>query len=352
MPKNATNQKVDYSIAWAQDASLKDSDVTEYVKVIQDSDGSLSATVRCYKAFANDKIVITCTTRDGNKTATCEVTYKGLATSMNITSANGLSLSNTEERGDYYLLYTGNDYDFNVELKDSLGCNVNNSNLQIEYDVVGSTLVYGCYIQSSDNSFQTVNLGLTKNSELVINNPLSYLTLPISKNSNETSLEKERQSRGADEFNTINLSNNQIKITPNSTVEMSYCDLGEEYKFESSESYNNENTSYGRINKYFNLQKEGVKTYIIPESKAIALYVPSDEDEYTATSGIFESKTRVYDKENGIYRYTTISNSENLAASYFYVTIRDSVSGLAQTIRFWTVSSVNGVSLYLSNIEF
>lgn len=337
LPKNATNQKVDYSIAWAQDASLKDSDVTEYVKVIQDSDGSLSATVRCYKSFANDKIVITCTTRDGNKTATCEVTYKGLATSMNISSASGLSLSNTEERGDYYLLYTGNDYDFNVELKDAFGGAVSTDNLQIDY-----------YAEGSVTKLSLTDFYVTSTGDLVAKPQAA---------TNEVRLTTSSTSIGAyKDNNTVALNNGVVKITPNTALE-NYNDVSDTATTVDLGMQVDKNDDYftNKVN-YFNYTKTtsgGFNYYEVPNLYSVSYFIPADDVTYTVLEVETNTDGLVYNDQLGFYQHTvTTNNKQNFANAYFYVTVTDTASGLTQTIRFWTKTPVQAVNLNLADIDF
>lgn len=336
LPKNATNQKVDYSIAWAQDASLKDSDVTEYVKVIQDSDGSLSATVRCYKAFANDKIVITCTTRDGNKTATCEVTYKGLATSMNITSANGLSLSNTEERGDYYLLYTGNDYTFNVELKDAFGGAVSTDNLKIEYRGEGGV-----------TKLSLTDFYFTSAGELVARKDGKVTTydLDVDDDINGPS------------WNTVTLNNGTVSITPITSLEnyidvsdtATTVDLGMQVN-DSKDDY------FANKVKHFNYTKTtsgAFNYYKVPDLYKVTEVILAGDVTYTVLTPETDTTGLTYNDQLGFYQHTVETNNEkNFAKAYFYVTITDTASGLTQTIRFWTTTPVQSVNLNLADIDF
>ena len=46
------------------------------------------------------------------------------------------------------------------------------------------------------------------------------------------------------------------------------------------------------------------------------------------------------------------SNAQNIGSCYFYVTVKDSISGLTETVRLWLVSSVNGVALSQTELEF
>ena len=50
-PENAENKTVDWSIYWADDAPLKDKDISEYLTLTPTADGALTATVTCKKSF-------------------------------------------------------------------------------------------------------------------------------------------------------------------------------------------------------------------------------------------------------------------------------------------------------------
>lgn len=82
VPENANNREVDFSVAWGEGAQRSAEPVTDYVTVTPESDGSRIATVSCKKAFGDDTIVITVTTRDGGFTATCTVTFEGTPNSL------------------------------------------------------------------------------------------------------------------------------------------------------------------------------------------------------------------------------------------------------------------------------
>lgn len=74
LPVDATNKKVDWSAIWADGSDS--SDLSNYLTVTPQSDGSVIASVKCYKAFDKDINVIV-TTRDGGYTAVCVVSYVG-----------------------------------------------------------------------------------------------------------------------------------------------------------------------------------------------------------------------------------------------------------------------------------
>lgn len=81
-PTSALNKAVDWSVGWA-DGSDK-SDLSNFLTVTPDSDGSNVASVKCYKPFTKE-IVITVITRDGGYSATCTVRYVGLLSAIDIT---------------------------------------------------------------------------------------------------------------------------------------------------------------------------------------------------------------------------------------------------------------------------
>ena len=72
-PATTENKEVDWTVAWADSTGV--GDVTDYITVTPESDGSTNATVTCYKPFTGD-IVITVITRDGGFTARCLCNYE------------------------------------------------------------------------------------------------------------------------------------------------------------------------------------------------------------------------------------------------------------------------------------
>ena len=356
IPNNATNKLVDYSVNWKSDAQLKNADVSEYVRVIQDSEGSLTAKVRCYKSFGKDKIIITCKTRDGEKTATCEVSYQGLATEMNITSSNGLSVSNSSARGDYYNLYTGKDYNFTVSLTDFFGNEVDKSNLEFEYGSVGEVSTY--YVNPSDGS--SSYSCFTENNYKLMDGVGSYcISMPIvGGDSSYGSLESWREKNGASKFSNVSFSDGLLKISPITTVEYSYISYDEDFVFSVLNSDVSSNV-FSNIKNYFNYVSvenpdgsSGFKYFKIPSSTKVSHYVPMDNEYYYWVNGGAGKANSVYDSELGFYKFGFSSNSKKLSNAYFYVTVTDSVSGLSQTIKYWNCASVQNVKLNLSNFSF
>lgn len=86
LPVEATNKLVDWSVAWGVTKQHGSENVTDYVTVTPKSDGSNIATVTCKKAFGDDEIIVTVTTREGGFSAKCQVLYVGAPTSIKVTS--------------------------------------------------------------------------------------------------------------------------------------------------------------------------------------------------------------------------------------------------------------------------
>ncbi|MBQ6921523.1 MAG: hypothetical protein IJQ66_00390 [Clostridia bacterium] len=90
-PSTVADKYVTWSLAWANDAPLKNTDISEYLEVTEESQGNLTATINCYKSFRNSRAILTCTTRQGNKTGSCEIVYDGVPSSMSVSVAEGVT---------------------------------------------------------------------------------------------------------------------------------------------------------------------------------------------------------------------------------------------------------------------
>lgn len=85
-PETTFNKKVDYYLDWAEGSTQISENVFDYVDVVQLEDGSLTANVICKQPFTS-KIVLTCVPRSNKYvSASCDVTYLGLATTFTATS--------------------------------------------------------------------------------------------------------------------------------------------------------------------------------------------------------------------------------------------------------------------------
>ena len=109
-PSTAKNTSVDWSVEWGE---KQNGEVTDYLTVTPDSDGSLSATVTCKQPFTGE-IVVVCVTRQGKYVATCTVTYAGQPTDITLTG-------NTQETDGAYRFGIGNTYEYAVEMSNPFG---------------------------------------------------------------------------------------------------------------------------------------------------------------------------------------------------------------------------------------
>lgn len=94
-PENATNKKIDWSVAWS-DASASWANgktVTDYVTVTPTSDGALTANVACLQEFAAKIKVVASSRENAEITAECTVDYAQRCPSP-LFSATGLSVPN------------------------------------------------------------------------------------------------------------------------------------------------------------------------------------------------------------------------------------------------------------------
>ena len=207
-PENASNRKVDYSVAWGSAPTYGSNPVTDYVTVSQANDGDSVATVSCYKAFGTDTIILTVTTRDGGFTDTCIISFEGIASSMNISGE--LALSNTAERGNYYLLGTGKTYNFDVIMNNVFN-EVGNYNLTATIDGVGS-VYFGTTFSDASSGF-------------------TYFQ----------SAELKEISGFKDEFITVSIDGTTLSITTDSTYIENY------YSYFESDEYGMGTYSYDRF---------------------------------------------------------------------------------------------------------
>lgn len=114
-PSTVVDKYVTWSVAWDASAPLKNQDISQYVTVTQDNEGDLTAQINCFKSFKGSKIILTCTTRQGNKKATAEVQFQGAPASMEINSPSGVSKTNIGAMN-VDMLYVGSSYSLNLAL--------------------------------------------------------------------------------------------------------------------------------------------------------------------------------------------------------------------------------------------
>ena len=164
-PWDAANQQVDYSIAWGAAPTHGKEAVTDYVTVTQDSDGSLTATISCKKAFGGDKIIVTVTTRDGGFTANCTVSFVGVASTISVTNSTLNPISDTN-RGNYYQLGTNKTYNFTVNLGNIFNT-IGSKNLTVTLGGVGELYFGDEFCDSSSGMSSFSNMAKRKMSDMV-----------------------------------------------------------------------------------------------------------------------------------------------------------------------------------------
>ncbi len=199
-PVEAADKTVDFSVGWGVAPTNGKNTVTDYVTVTPDSDGSTNATVSCKKAFGNDQIIITATSRDGGCTATCTVTFVGKASGMSITHSSLTAKSNSG-RGSYFELGTGKSYNFDVNLTNVFN-SVGSKNLSVKLGGSGSLYFGKCW--SDDSGAVYSEMAKKEMSELVntfiTSATISGTTLNIS--TNRTYIENYYSRSSSDDFTT------------------------------------------------------------------------------------------------------------------------------------------------------
>lgn len=277
-PESAANKAVDFSVAWGNAPTHGSEQVSNYLTVTPDSDGSTTATVSCKKSFGDDTIIITVTTREGGYTATCTVSFTGIASGIEITSSTATKKS-TSARGEYYELGTSKTYTFNIGLTNAF--NDAAGNLSVT-EIGGEGNMY--FGNGSYNDGGYINF---------------------------TDMVQKSIGEFADDFITsATISGNTLTVKTGSKILENYY------------------SSYGP-DEYF-------ITDIYYDR-----YVVEMNDDWS-----IKDSSDTFRNQNAKY------NAENIGSCYFCVTVKDSISGLTETVRLWLVSSVSGVSLSRTELEF
>lgn len=276
-PESAANTEVDFSVAWGNAPTHGSEEVTEYLTVTPDSDGSRIATVSCKKAFGNDTIIITVTTRDGGFTATCTVSFVGVASEINI-SCSSATQKTTAERGTYYELGTNKTYIFDINLMNAF--DDVSSDLSVTEIGAYGTAYFGDRYSNDGGYYNYQNTYTQELDEL------------------------------ADQFiRSATISGTTLTVTTGSKILENYYSSYalDEWSYDYAQ-----NAYMVELDDYWNI-KDASDTFVNSMSQ---------------------------------------SNAENLPSYYFYVTVKDSISGLSETVRLWLVSSVSGVSFSQNTLRF
>lgn len=108
-PEDAKNKAVDWTIEWLDTEETMD--ISDYLTLVPDSDGSATAQLTCLQAFDGEALV-TVTSREGAFFDTCRVLFVGNPSSVNV-SCDALSLK-SGSFGTYYEIGAGNSYTFDI----------------------------------------------------------------------------------------------------------------------------------------------------------------------------------------------------------------------------------------------
>ena len=146
LPATAVNKAVDWSVAWADGQA---GNVTDYVTVTPSSDGSTSASVKCFQPFTGN-VVVTVTTRESGYSAECVVTFVGIPSEIN------LSGPFAEQADGYYYVGVGDTYTYSVDLNNLFGTvGVDYQDLNVTLGGYGSIVLgnYDYYSQSGTSTW-------------------------------------------------------------------------------------------------------------------------------------------------------------------------------------------------------
>ena len=118
LPESLADKSVDWSVEWMNPLAEFESthNVTDYVTVTPDSDGSLNATVTALQPFENTPVLVRVTTRSGGFSTTAKVAYVGVPSSMNfVNEAYGKDASGN------YIVGQNSTATFDIELSNIFG---------------------------------------------------------------------------------------------------------------------------------------------------------------------------------------------------------------------------------------
>lgn len=108
-PEDAKNKAVDWTIEWLDTEETKD--ISDYLTLVPDSDGSATAQLTCLQAFDGEALV-TVTSREGAFFDTCQVLFVGNPTTLSADCDN--LTEKTGSFGTYYEIGAGNSYTFDI----------------------------------------------------------------------------------------------------------------------------------------------------------------------------------------------------------------------------------------------
>lgn len=224
LPDTVQDKYVTWSLAWASGASLSSHDVSDYITLEQD--GSTTCTLKCYQAFRGSDIILTCRTRQNNKTCTATITYNGIPTSMALGNSQGQGTYNVGTMN-VALLYVNSSYTVPITM-DNIFNDVGSVYENYYVTVAGvGTLTVGNYSRSPRGA----GWGATHDIEL--NSIVSQLV-------------------------TCTIQGNKLKIAVNKSIS-GYCESYESHYVEG----NGETSSYVNLVKEVKRDSSGNEPYVV-----------------------------------------------------------------------------------------
>lgn len=159
-PDDAPDKRVDWTVEWGAGASRGSENVSNYLTVTPNSDGSNVATVTCLQGFEGDGIIITVRTRVGNYSASCFVTYVGRPSSMTVNMSGYSTSTNNGWNKAIYALDSHNTYTFPIVMDNAIhqvGSNFHDYSISVtSYGSITATKTTGDPGSSTPTSTETV----------------------------------------------------------------------------------------------------------------------------------------------------------------------------------------------------
>ena len=160
-PEDAKNKAVDWTIEWMDTEETKD--ISEYLTLTPDSDGSATARLTCLQAFDGEALV-TVTSREGAFFDTCQVLFVGNPTTLSVDCDN--LTEKTGSFGKYYEIGASNTYTFDITPGNVFGTVGAECNYTFEVKGHGSFKTQTQYYYTvndgktwEEGTEQTVNIG-------------------------------------------------------------------------------------------------------------------------------------------------------------------------------------------------
>lgn len=151
-PSSSVNKTVDWWVEWGENP--KDADVTDYLTIIPEFDGSLNAVITCQNNFAGSTIFVFCQIRDTQILSSALCSYVGMPYQIDVECV-GAPIVSHDTIGEYYSLIPGQEYTFNFIIYDIFGVEIadKNCNFEKSRNEVGSFYVQTQKFDSSTGEY-------------------------------------------------------------------------------------------------------------------------------------------------------------------------------------------------------